>query len=373
MSAPHQIEVRFGVDGAHAPHRPLGAVLFGKVDSLEPVVFPKVANIQESKDAGYELIGNQGLSCIACHTFNGQEAGEMSALDIAHVPARLQKNWFYLYMRQPSRFHPTVIMPSFWPNGQSTRPSILAGDSAQQMEALWTYLQDGTRAKKPMGLSRQSTELRVGAVTEICRGRGPAGYRGIGVGYPERLNLAFDAEEMALRQLWKGDFANVNPGTFTARGTDHITFPQGIPFHRLASLEDNWPYKGKTDYTFPQDHGYAFRGYHLDAARRPTFLYHYGDITVEDYFEDVRGVESEAYFKRTLHFDAPTEQLPFYLRAAAGNDITTPSERSFRIGQLRLRITSSHEGIIREGENGDVLIPITLPKGRSTLTLEYQW
>jgi hypothetical protein len=28
---------------------------------------------------------------------------------------------------------------------------------------------------------------------------------------------------------------------------------------------------------------------------------------------------------------------------------------------------------VRQGENADVLIPLTLPKGRSTLTLEYQW
>ena len=39
----------------------------------------------------------------------------------------------------------------------------------------------------------------VSDVAEICRGRGTAGYRGIGVGYPERVNLAFDSEEMALR------------------------------------------------------------------------------------------------------------------------------------------------------------------------------
>ena len=43
-------------------------------------------------------------------------------------------------------------------------------------------------------------------------------------------------------------------------------------------MEDNWPYKGKTNYPFPQDHGYQFRGYHLDALRRPTFLYDYGPI-----------------------------------------------------------------------------------------------
>ena len=347
--------------------------LFGKVDELETVTLPKVANIQESKNAGYELVGTTGLSCVACHEFNGQKSGEVSALDIARVPERLKKNWFALYMRQPSRFHPTVIMPSYWPDGKSTRPTILGGDTAQQIEALWTYLEDGIRAKKPVGLGRQSNELRVGDVTEICRGRGPAGYRGIGVGYPERVSLAFDSGEMALRQLWKGDFANVDFGSFHPRGTEQISFPPGIPFHRLKSLDDNWPYKGKTNYPFPQDHGYEFRGYHLDAKRRPTFLYCYGDIAVEDYFEDVRDKDGNAYFKRTFRFDAPAEQAPFHFRAAAGKKITARSDRSFSIDKLELRITSEHKGVVREGEPGEVLIPLTLPKGRSTLTLEYQW
>jgi hypothetical protein len=162
-------------------------------------------------------------------------------------------------------------------------------------------------------------------------------------------------------------------GHFRPRGTDLITFPPGIPFHRLKSLEDNWPYKGKANHAFPQDHGYQFRGYHLDAARRPTLLYHYGDIAVEDFFEDVRGGDGKAYFKRTLRFETPAGQTPFYFRAAAGKKIVTQSDRNFAIDKLQLRITSDHKGVVREGENGDVLISLTLPKGRSTLTLEYQW
>jgi hypothetical protein len=347
--------------------------LFGKVDTLEAVTFPTIANIQESKSAGYEMIGTNGFSCIACHDFNGQKSGGAGALDIVNVTERLQKNWFHLYMRQPSRFHPTVIMPSYWPGGQSIRPTILGGDAGQQIEALWTYLEDGTRAKKPLGLSRQASELRVGDVAEICRGRGTAGYRGIGVGYPERISLAFDSEEMALRQLWKGEFANVDMGSFRPRGTDSVSFPPGIPFHRLQSLEENWPYKGKTNYEFPQDHGYQFRGYHLDAMRRPTFLYRYGEIAVEDFFEDARGKNNRAYFKRTFLFDTPDARQPFYFRAASGRKITALSERAFAADSLQVRITSEHRGIVREGNPGEVLIPLTLPKGRSTLTLEYQW
>ncbi|MCE9609922.1 MAG: c-type cytochrome [Chthoniobacter sp.] len=347
--------------------------LFGTVDKLEAVTFPKIANLQESKNAGYEMIGTAGFSCIACHDFNGQKSGGAGALDIVNVTERIQKNWFHLYMRQPSRFHPTVIMPTYWPGGQSIRPKILGGDTAQQIEALWSYLEDGTRAKKPAGLSRQSRELRVTDVAEMCRGRGPVGYRGIGVGYPQGLNLAFDSEQMSLRLLWKGEFANVDLGSFEPRGTERIAFPPGIPFHRLKSMEDNWPYKGKTNYPFPQDHGYQFRGYHLDALRRPTLFYRYGDIAVEDFFEDVRDKDGRTYFKRTFLFDAPDAQTPFYFRAAAGKKITTASDRAFTADQLQLRITSDHHGVTRPGDPGEVLIPLTLPKGRSTLTLEYQW
>jgi mono/diheme cytochrome c family protein len=347
--------------------------LFGKVDALEPAVIPKVANVQESKKAGHEMIGATGLSCIACHEFSGQKSGEMSAVNLAQVTSRLKKNWFHLYLRQPSRFHQNVIMPTYWPDGESALKQLLNGDAGQQIEALWTYLEDGDRAKKPLGLSRQSNELRVGDVTEICRGQSPVGYRGIGVGYPERINLAFDAGEMALRQLWKGEFASVDSGHFRPRGTDSISFSPGIPFHRLKSLDDQWPYKGKSNHAFPQDHGYQFRGYHLDAARRPTLLYHYGDIAVEDFFEDVRDKDGRAYFKRTLRFETAAEQSPFYFRAAAGKKIVTQSDRAFGIEKLLLRITSEHKGIVREGDNGEVLIPLTVPKGRSTLTLEYQW
>ena len=347
--------------------------LFGKVDQLEAAVIPKIADVPESKKAGRELVGTDGLSCIACHEFNGQKSGDIGAVDIGRVGERLKQNWFHLYLRQPNRFHPTVIMPSYWPNGQSVRPTVLGGDSGQQIEALWAYLGDGAKAKRPVGLSRQTKELRVSDVAEICRGNSPMGYRGIGVGYPERINLGFDSGEMVLRQLWKGDFAEVDFGSFRPRGTDTITFPPGIPFERLKSLEDSWPYKGKTNYTFPHDHGYQFRGYHLDVMRRPTFMYRYGDIAVEDFFEDVRDQAGKAYFKRTFTFDAPAEQVLFYFRAAVGKKITTDTEQKFVIDQFQLRITSAHKGMVRDGEPGEVLIPLTLPKGRSTLTLEYQW
>ena len=345
--------------------------LFAKVDQLEQATLPKVQNIQESKKAGYEMIGADGLSCIACHDYNGQKSGGAGALDIVHVTKRLQKNWFHLYMRQPSRFHPTVIMPTYWPGGQPIRPEILEGDTEKQIEALWNYLSDGQRAKTPKGLSRQSNEIRVADETIMVRGRGTASYRGIGVGYPERISLVFDSREMNLTHLWKGEFVNIGHGRFNIRGENRFAFAPGIPFHRLDSLDESWPYKGKANYTFPQDHGYQYRGYHLDAQKRPTFRYQYGTVFVSDFFEDQ--VEKDAaYFQRTMTFETSQNEEPFFFRVASGKKISEV-EKGWQIDQLHLRISPQPDLIIRDGEPQELLLPLTLKAGKTTLNLEYRW
>jgi hypothetical protein len=347
--------------------------LFDRVDKLEESKLPKVEQIVESKAAGNELVGTSGLGCIICHQFYGQQAGEISALDISRSPQRLKRNWFELYMRQPSRFHPTVIMPGYWPDGKAIRQNILNGDSALQFDAIWNYLANGERAKKPVGLSRQTNELRVGDVAEICRGRGSAsGFRGVGVGYPERVNLVFDSAEMSLRQLWHGEFANVDFGSFRPRPGDSISLPPGVPFHRLQSPDENWPHKGKTNHAFPQDHGYVWQGYTLDAKRRPTFRYRYGEITVEDFFEDIRDEIGRASFKRTLTLTAPSSQTEFHFRAAAGKSAEKITANEFRVEKLTLRLPEGTNAIVRDGSPAEVLVPLTLPQGKTTLTLEYQ-
>ncbi|MDB4721438.1 c-type cytochrome [Verrucomicrobiales bacterium] len=346
--------------------------LFGKNDSLEEMSYPKVRNIKESKNAGYEMIGATGLSCIACHDFNGQRSGGAGALELIHVTKRLKKNWFHLYMRNPARFHPTVIMPSYWPGGQAIRKEILNGKTDLQIEALWNYLSDGERAKNPKGLSRQSLTLKVADETVMCRGRGTAGYRGIGVGYPERISLAFDSEQMALRQIWKGEFAHINHGSFHARGNERIQFPDGIPFHRLASMDDAWPYKGKTDYLFPQSHGYQYKGYYLDPEKRPTFMYEYGTIKVEDFFEDYLDNNGKAFFTRTVTFYTAAKQEPFFFRLGSGKEIKNDG-KSWNVDRLGLSLHDDMKTLIRDGDSKDLLLPVHLNKGKTIIRIDYKW
>ncbi|NND99976.1 MAG: hypothetical protein HKN47_21875 [Pirellulaceae bacterium] len=350
--------------------------LFRRVDQIMPVVFDKIEDVATFKEAGRELVGAKGFSCIACHDFNGQRAIGPGALDIIDTTQRLQKDWFYWFMLKPNRFRIGTIMPSAWPDGHVFKKELLGGDVKKQIESIWVYLSDGQRAKNPVGLSRQAKELRVTNVAEMCRGRGTAGYRGIGVGYPERLNLAFDSEQMNLRLIWKDEFVNIDHGSFRARGRDRIEFPDGIPFHRLESMDDNWPYKRKADYLFPQDHGYLFKGYYLDDQRRPTWMYRYGDVKIEEFFEDRRDEKDQAYFLRRFTFDAPEPQPECFFRAAAGKNVRqvrTQSDREFRVQNLSIKITSDHRGQVRKGDQDELLIPLRIPRGRSTLTLEYKW
>ncbi len=349
--------------------------LFSEVDRLEAVQLPALGNLQESRNAGYEMVGVKGFSCIACHDFNGQKSAGAGALDLVNLTQRIQRNWFHLYMRSPQRFHPGIIMPSYWPGGLSPRPDLLGGDSSRQIDALWQYLEAGTSAKNPLGLSRQSRELRVTDVAEIARGRSSIGYRGLAVGYPGRISLVFDTEEMALRQLWKGEFTNIDLGSFQPRAAGSlITLPAGVPFHRLAAPDDAWPAKGKTTFGFPQNLGYQFRGYELDAKRPPTLRYESGDLKVEDRFEEVLEENGSAFFRRALKFTAPAGVAPFYFRVGAGTAVSATvnptGARSYSVDRLQIRVRSGPEAIIREGE---LLLPLTPPAGTSLLTLEYQW
>ncbi|MFM7214075.1 MAG: hypothetical protein ACKO3H_04255, partial [Verrucomicrobiota bacterium] len=183
----------------------------------------------------------------------------------------------------------------------------------------------------------------------------------------------FDSGEMALRLLWKGEFVSIDAGRFHPRGTDPISFPPGIPFHRLEAPESAWPRKGKTNHRFPQDHGYRFLGYQLDAQRRPTLRYRYGDIEVEDFFEDRVDAMSKPYLRRTLTFTTVSPNPPFDFRAATGEELAADSDQHFQAGPLQVRIQSNHTGRIRKGRPHELLIRLDPERGRSSLTLDYQW
>src|SRR4029079_11158869 len=80
-----------------------------------------------------------------------------------------------------------------------------------QIAAIWTYLADAERARIPSGLIIATMELVPVEHAIIYRnfiaGAGP---RAIGVGYPEGIHQAFDANDMRIALLWQGRFMDAS-------------------------------------------------------------------------------------------------------------------------------------------------------------------
>jgi hypothetical protein len=321
------------------------------------------------------LAGNGGLNCIACHTFQQKPAQTMPAVDLTVMADRLHKNWFYHYMHNPQQFNPGTVMPSFWPGGQAMRTDVLSGDADLQVEALWQYLLDGRQARTPRGLVVEPIELVATNEAVMLRRSYPGiGKRGIGVGYPSQVNLAFDAEQMRLAMIWKGKFADPGGvwrsqghGSVRPLGTDLIRFGPGP---ELDDAKNPW----KVDEGRPPRH--RFRGYYLDDKQRPTFMYRFDNIDVEDYPVDVSDKASDAArIRRTLTFTSETARGNVLFRAASGQAITTDGDNTFLIDQkLRVRIDKKHKAnIVDAGAGKQLQIPLEIIDGKLQLVLEYEW
>ncbi len=326
------------------------------------------------RDAGRKLVGTDGLSCIACHRFARQPAHMLQVMDLTTVTERLNEDWFRAFLRDPNRYHPATRMPPFWPGGRSVIPDVLGGDTDRQHAALWTYLADGARAKFPEGLSRKNMEIVVGGDPVLYRGKlWEAGFRAIALGYPDQMNVAFDAEEMRLSLLWRGRFIDASPhwnvqgmGSIHPLGKDPVIFPHGTSFAVLNDLTAPWPVApGK-------EVGMKFRGYQLDALKRPTLLYAFQEIGVQDSFTNIE-LDGKPALHRTLKFAGP-EIAGLHFRVAAGK-LAPAGDNTWRLDNaLTLHIGNPIKAITRgEGARQELLLPVRIENQKAQLEIDYVW
>ena len=315
------------------------------------------------RDEGRRLAGTNGLSCIVCHRFNRQPAHTMQVFDLTMSTERLNEDWFRRFLRDPNKFNTGTRMPALWPGGRSLIPAVLDGDTDRQHAALWTYLADGAKAKFPEGLSRQNMELIVGGEAVVYRGKlWEAGFRAIATGYPGGINVAFDAEEMRLALVWRGRFLNVSPHwSVQGMGKIHpldnapVVLPHGSPLAVLTSAAMPWPSETSRDL------GMKFVGYQLDSLKRPTLLYRFGEMSVEDFISPVR-----AGLHRTMKFSAmPVEGL--HLRLATGK-LTTVGEGAWRLNDA-LMIKAAGAFVRGDGDAQELLVPLKTMQ----LEVDYVW
>ena len=224
---------------------------------------------------GAKLTGTAGLSCIACHNFaETNRSASRRSISRRRTPAEIRLVP-PLALRSRNRCGP-ARMPAFWPEGVSARKEILGGDANAQIRAIWLYLARQNFTDLPEGLIQGQQELVAEREAVIYRNFiDGAGSRAIGVGYPEKANLAFDANELRLALIWQGPFIDAakhrtgrGDGFQRPLGGNVVQGPPGPPFAVLESESAPWPDEtGKAA-------GYRFGGYRLDDKQRPTFCIH---------------------------------------------------------------------------------------------------
>ena len=363
--------------------------LFAKVDPRPLAELPPYDgpgdDSKEAKKVGTELVGSSGLNCVACHTFQQKPAQTMPAVDLTEMAERLHEEWFVEYMRAPQLINPGTVMPSFWPGGKAIRKDIAEGDSDKQVRAIWEYLRDGRQARTPRGLRLKPMQLLAseGQAVMLRRSYRDIGKRGIGVGYPHEVNLAYDAEQMRWALLWKGPFAD--PGGVwrsQGHGTVRPLSPKPVKFQKGPDLDDAdapWQVDGGR----PPNH--QFTGYTLDDVGRPAFSYRFEEVEVEDYSVDIEpsptpGTQANlAIIERTIRLSSKQPRNGLAFRVANGKAILSDDAKRFLVDDsLRIEIKSGQNAevidaaVVSGEETQQLIIPLDIPSGKTEIVIRYE-
>ena len=326
---------------------------------------------------GRKLVGTTGLSCISCHTFGEHKSLGIPALDLTTMAKRLKYDWFHRYLINPPSLRPGTRMPSFWPEGEAVNQDILDGNTDAQIAAIWAYLKEGSKADLPDGLIQGKMEIVAEKEPRIYRNFiAGAGTRAIGVGYPEKVNLAFDANNMRVAMIWQGSFIDAarhstgrGAGFEPPLGHNVRNLPEGAPFAFLEGPDPRWPNESG------KEAGYRMIGYVLDEARRPVFRYDYRGVQIEDRFTPMKG-EVDNYFQREIRLQSEQPVRDLYYRAAQASTIEPRGNNSFLIdGKVILNFSGDaiEEPVMRGTDKGkELLIPIRF-RGEGSFIEEIIW
>ena len=323
-------------------------------DAKTPVSVPALAGHSqlEVEEQGRGLVGSKALGCIKCHSFGGDKGQSLGVIDMVRMPHRLRHEWFLAYVANPQQFRPGTRMPAAWPEGKTFYSDVLDGTAAGQIEGVWRYLA-GAKPRPPIGASANPIELvpadRPIIYRNFIEGAGP---RAIAVGFPDKVHVAWDADQMRLALVWRGAFIDAGKH-WTGRGQgfqsplgDGVFTPDAAPsIAVLGSPESSWPVAAQRGQPAGgQGDGVRFRGYSLDAQGRPTFNWSSDGMRIGEKIEPI--VEGgKTMVRRTIRLAGRPAAGEAFFRVAVASKVDEGDSGWLRIDDTwRVRVSGAGVG-----------------------------
>jgi len=332
-------------------------------------------------EQGRHLTGSKALGCIKCHAFAGEKGQSLGLVDLVRMPRRLRHEWFLAYVADPQAFRRGTRMPAAWPDGATFYPDILDGSAAGQIEAVWRYLASAA-PRPPIGATANLVELVPTDRPVIYRNFiSDAGPRAIGIGFPEGVHAAWDAERLRLALVWRGAFIDAGRH-WTGRGAgwqpplgDGIFSPDAATaVERLDDPAAAWP-DGDA-----RQRGGRFRGYVLDAVGRPTFHWSLGGLQVSESIAPgvLRTAGGGRLLARSIRLQGPPPDAGHVVFRAATGAIEDEADGWRRIdGRWRVRVGGTGAGpplLLETAGKRELRIPVVWSSdGTAELVEELAW
>ncbi len=213
--------------------------------------------------------------------------------------------------------------------------------------------------------------------------------RAIGVGYPDGINLVWDADVLNLAYMWRGEFMdtsrhwNGRGSGSTPLGEQQVKSAHGLPFQVLESLEEPWvPFSeakikyerdkadSQKEMTFNINHpDYQFRGYRLDKKRFPTFRYQYQKMEITDTFAPGSVKGSDALI-RTLITKGSAGENTYLLISNLSPGVKSKDSEWIPIGPMKILIEGVDPTFRKSEGKNEVLALIS---GDSEIKITYLW
>ena len=329
-----------------------------QLDSAAPKeVFSPMTKLEEP---GRLLIDT---GCVGCHTFRGEALPGVVGIDLYGITNRLHPRWFYDFVRDPNEIKNRSRMPTFFPGGKSNRPDILDGDVHQQISSIWAYLSALDRLPLP-----EKIEAVRSANYELSPSERPVllrtfmqdvGTHAIAVGYRERIHIAFDAEQARLALAWKGRFMDARSTWFERFAPPVEPLEEHrVRFPELPLIKSEFPWKPE------------FKGYRLDPAGVPTFLYRFGPLEVSDRINP----KKEGTLLRTLFIEPNGFEGSFRLQLHAAKMLEKSDQGVYMDSQgLQVIVPGSNSEKLSLTRSEELEILTISCDGNESLSLEWEY